>query len=89
MSVQPKIYTVKRKPYFYDSQLKRYIVQLLSLFAGYSVRTGRQRDGEHRFIDVPVVYGGMSRTAAYTLTGGNENIAATIPKLSLKIGRAY
>lgn len=74
---------LKRKPFFYDAQLKRLLVQIMSLFSGYQVRTGVQRDGKHRFLDVPIIYGDMDRTAGYILQGGSENVMAYIPIMSL------
>jgi len=74
---------LKRKPYFYDAQFKRLIVQVLAVFAGYQVRTGTQRDGKHHFMDVPVIYGGMDRAVGYILQGGSENTVAYLPIMSL------
>jgi hypothetical protein len=74
---------LKRKPYFYDAQTKRMIVQVLACFAGYQVRTGVQRDGKHHFLDVPIIYGGMDRTVGYLLQGGSENTMAYLPIMSL------
>lgn len=74
---------LKRKPFFYDSQVKRMIVQVLANFAGYQVRTGIQRDGKHKFLDVPIVYGGFDKSVAYLLQGGSENTVAYLPIMSL------
>lgn len=74
---------LKRKPFFYDAQFKRLIVQVLAAFAGYQVRTGIQRDGKHHFLDVPVIYGGMDRAAAYILRGGSENVMPYLPLMSM------
>ena len=74
---------LKRKPFFYDSQVKRMIVQVLATFAGYQVRSGIQRDGKHRFQDVPIVYGGFDKAVAYLLQGGNENTVPYLPIMSL------
>jgi hypothetical protein len=78
---------VKRKPFFYDHQIKRYLVQLMSCFAGYQVMTGKQRDGKRRFINVPIMFGDMSRLAAWALGGKNENAARTLPAMALDISR--
>ncbi len=74
---------LKRKPFFYDSQIKRMIVQVLANFAGYLVRTGVQRDGMHKFLDVPIVYGGFDKAVAYLLQGGSENTVPYLPIMSL------
>lgn len=80
-------YTIKNKGFFYDAQLKRYCVQLMSCFAGYRVRSGKQRDGEHRMINVPVIYGDNSRVSAYVLSGGNENAIMPLPVIAVEIHR--
>ena len=74
---------LRKKPYFYDAQIKRMIVQILACFAGYQVRTGVQRDGEHHFMDVPILYGSMDRAVGYILQGGSENTVSYIPVMSL------
>lgn len=78
-----------RKPFFYDAQLKRMLVQLMSAFSGYQVMTGTQRDGKPRFRDVPIMYGDMSRAAAYIVgpRGDQENTASYIPMMSLYMTR--
>ncbi len=74
---------LKRKPYFYDNQLKRLLLQIMACFAGYQVRTGNQRDGKHRFLDVPIIYGDMQQTVGYILQGGGGNTTSYIPIMSL------
>lgn len=78
-----------RKPYFYDAQLKRILVQLMSVFCGYQTMTGTQRDGSPRFRDVPVVFGDMSRAAAYAVgpQGDQSNQASYIPMIALYMTR--
>jgi len=75
---------LKRKPYFSDDQIKRYIIQLLSVFSGFQVQTGNQRDGRKHFIDVPVMYGDSSRTVGYIISG-SENSMAALPIMSLYV----
>lgn len=74
---------LKRKPYFNDHQIKRYLIQVMALFSGYQVRTGNQRDGRHRFLDVPIIYGDMQRTVGYILQGGSENTVSYLPIMSI------
>ncbi len=74
---------VKRKPFFYDYNIKRYLVQVMACFAGYQVKTGIQRDGQVRYIDVPVVYGGRSRIVQYLENGGGLSTTLSLPILSV------
>lgn len=75
---------MKKKPYFYDAQMKRQLVQIMSQFYGYQVMTGQQRDGKARFRDVHVMYGDMSRVASYIFSdGSNSNVMPYIPILAV------
>jgi len=74
---------INHKPYFYDAQLKRLLLQIMSCFTGYQVRTGNQRDGKHRMLNVPIMYGDMQQTVGYILNGGSENTMSYIPIMSL------
>lgn len=70
---------VRTKPFFYSSEIKRVIVQLMGVFAGYQVVTGTQRDGQHRHLSVPMIYGNVSRLAHYVMSGGSEITYQTVP----------
>lgn len=59
------------------------LVQLMACFSGYQVMTGNQRDGKNRFMDVPIIFGDMGRTAGYIMHGGSENYMSYIPIMSL------
>ena len=75
---------MQRKPYFYDAQLKRILIQLMSCFAGYQVQTGVQRDGKAHFRSVPVLYGDMSRVAAFILNGDDQvNVVSHVPVMAV------
>lgn len=76
---------IQRKPYFYDAQVKRYILQIMAAFAGYQVRSGVQRDGEHRYINVPIMFGTYDRLVAYLRGDGNINKTPSLPIMSLEI----
>lgn len=77
---------LQKKPFHYDAQIKRYLLQILALFSGYQVVSGIQRDGKRRFMNVPVLYGDISRTAGYILQGGNENTMTYLPVMSVSFG---
>lgn len=68
--------------YYYDAQLKRYLTQFMSIFAGLTVRTGKREDGEIREIEVPVVYGSKDRVAAAIMTGNTQNKPVRLPTMS-------
>lgn len=70
---------VIRKPHFYNSEIKRVIVQLLACFSGYQTVTGTQASGKAEFLDVPMIWGNMSKQAAFVLAGGSDNSMSYIP----------
>lgn len=78
-----------RKPYYYDAQTKRLLVQLMSCFAGYQVMTGTLRDGKPKFRDVPIIYGDMSRVAGYIIgpRGDQDNSTNYLPIIGLYMTR--
>lgn len=78
---------IKRKPHFNNHQIQRLLSQLMAKFAGYQVETGNQRDGKTRMRDVPVIYGDLSRVAAYLMgpRPGVENGTQYIPFISLNM----
>jgi len=65
--------------------MKRMLVQLMAGFSGYQVMTGLQRDGSPKFIDVPIIYGDMSRVAGYVLgpRGDQDNSTNSLPIMAL------
>jgi len=67
-------------PYFYDEQIKRFILQVIRLFSNFQVEFGTGDEAALR--RVPVKYGDMSRQGAHVLTNNSENIMQNIPQIS-------
>jgi hypothetical protein len=77
---------VERRKFFYDAQIARAIIQIgQKCFGGYQVMTGYQTDGNVRMIDVPVVFGSMSRVVAQLFGGGGDNVVPRLPVMSYTI----
>lgn len=68
--------------YYYDAQLKRYLTQFMSVFAGLTVQTGKREDGEPLMIEVPVVYGSKDRVAAAIAASNTQNKPIRLPTMS-------
>lgn len=68
--------------YFYDEQIRRYIQQFIRLFGGFSVRMGRDSNGNQVYQRVPVRYGDMNRMAAAIIRQNSENTINTTPFMS-------
>jgi len=80
-----KEFIIKRKPFFYDAQLKRYLVQIGACFAGYQVMSGKQKDGLPRFRDIPLVMASQDRVVSHYLSGGQMNTVLSVPVFSLEV----
>jgi hypothetical protein len=63
--------------FFYDEQIRRFMLQFARIFSNFSVEYGRDEEGtNHTLIRVPVKYGDWSRQAQTVL---NNNSASTMP----------
>ena len=67
--------------HFYDNQVRRYILQFIRMFSGFTVKTGKKmNDGTtDYYIRVPSRYGDVSRMAATILKGNSENVVNSAP----------
>ena len=66
--------------FFYDGQIRRYLVQIVRVFSNFVVKYG---DGTLH--QVPVSYGDPDRTAAAILRQNSENALNAVPKISIHI----
>ena len=68
--------------YFYDEQIRKYILQFIRLFGGFAVKMGQNEVGEDVFQRVPARYGDIDRQTAHIIKENSENTIPTIPFLS-------
>lgn len=66
--------------YFYDGQIRRYIVQVTRLLSNFVVRYG---DGT--LVRIPVVYGDSDRAAANALMPNPENMIQSAPRMAIYV----
>jgi len=73
--------------HFYDNQIRRYILQFVRMFSGYTVKTGKKKnDGvTDYYIRVPARYGDVSRMAATILKGNSENVVNSAPFIACHV----
>lgn len=69
-------------PYFYDKQFRKYIQQVIRLFAGFQIQISSNSDGTPIYKTVPVRYGDISRMAAHIQKENSENVLNTVPFIS-------
>jgi hypothetical protein len=72
-------------PFFYDQQIRRYLLQFMRLFSNYQVEFGKDRNGTVIYKTVPCKYGDSSRNVASILRNNSENIMGNIPQISCYI----
>ena len=73
--------------HFYDNQVRRYILQFIRMFSGFTVKTGKKmNDGTtDYYIRVPSRYGDVSRMAATILKGNSENVVNSAPFIAAHV----
>jgi hypothetical protein len=54
----------------------------MRILGGFSVKTGKDRNGAEAYIQVPVRYGDINRMAAHILKNQSENMMNTVPFIS-------
>ena len=68
--------------YYYNQQLKRYVVQFMEIFRNLSVRTGVREDGQIREMPVSIAYGSKDRVTAAVLHKNTQNSPIRLPTMS-------
>ena len=66
--------------HFYDGQIRRYITQLVRLFSNFSYK-----DGDGKIIQVPVMYGDITRQVGHILRDNSENKIPSAPRIAVYI----
>jgi len=68
--------------YYYNKQLKKFIVGFANVFSGMQVYGGLDGAGQPVFINVPVRYGSGDRVAGAIAAGNTQNKQHTLPMLA-------
>jgi len=68
--------------YYYNKQLKKYIIGFANVFTGLQVSTGLDGTGTLTQVEVPVRYGSSDRVAAAIASGNTQNKLHTLPIMS-------
>ncbi len=66
--------------YFYDGQIRRYLLQIMRLVSNFVIKYG---DGT--LVRVPVVYGDPDRQVANIINQNSENTVVSAPRISVYI----
>lgn len=68
--------------YFYKAQLRTYLLQFMSIFAGMQVEIGKNDEHDISLIPVPIQYGSKDRVTASVLAGNTQNKPVRLPVMS-------
>ncbi len=71
--------------YYYDAQIRRYLIQLERIFGNFQIKVGTDRNGAERFLRVPAVYGDSDRMAQHLKRNNSENTLTPVPFISFYI----
>lgn len=71
--------------FFYDGQIRRFIIQFIRMVSNFQVEFGKDRNGNQTLQRVPVIYGDSSKQAAQILRNNSENTLNTVPAMSVYV----
>ena len=66
--------------FFYDKQIRRYLVQIIRVFSNFTVKYG-----DNTLHQIPVMYGDADRQAASILRQNSENVVQSVPRIAVHI----
>lgn len=73
---------MEKYDYFYNKQIRSYLLQFMAVLSGFQVEVGRNDKQESRLIDVPVHYGSKDRVVASILGENTQNKPLRLPLIS-------
>jgi hypothetical protein len=68
--------------YYYNQQLKKYVLQFMAIFSGLQVQVGKSTTLEERLITVPIHYATTDRVVAAIMGSNTQNKPLRLPMLS-------
>lgn len=76
--------------FFYDGQIRRFVIQFIRMLSNFQVEFGQDRAGVKTLQTIPIYYGDASRQASQILRKNSENSLNSVPAMSAYIsGLAY
>ena len=71
--------------YFYDNQIKRFLIQFARIFSNWQVTRGKDPAGNDILLRVPIMYGDSSRMAATQIAGNSTSSLPSAPLITYYI----
>ena len=73
--------------FFYDQQIRRYIIQFIRMVSNFQVEFGKDRNGVTALQRVPVIYGDSSRQASSIIRQNSENSINAVPAMAVYVSQ--
>ena len=67
--------------FFYEGQLRSYLLQFCNIFTGLQVKTGKGECGDGEFMTVPISIGSRDRVVAAIEAGNTQNRPFSVPAM--------
>lgn len=68
--------------YFYDQQIRRYLLQFIRIFADLQIESGKDSNGFSTLSRVPIRYADMNRMVGHIIRENSENTVFPVPMMS-------
>ena len=72
--------------FFYDNQIRRFLIQFAKIFSTWQVTKGKDPAGNDILVRVPVMYGDSSRQAATIIA---NNSASNLDRKSTRLNSSH
>ena len=72
-------------PYFYDGQIRRFMLQIARAFSNFQCEYGKDQEGNPILVRIPCMYGNASRQAADIIAKNTQNNLPAAPQITFYI----
>lgn len=73
--------------YFYDKQIRRFLVQFIRIMSNFQVQLSNDENGNAVYQRVPMFYADASRQASQILRQNSENVVKSVPAMAVHINQ--
>lgn len=71
--------------YFYDQQIRRYLLQIVRAFSGFQYQIGGRNGGQPTFMQVPCKMAMQNRQMGHIMNNNSENAVQAVPMITVWI----
>ncbi len=77
--------TIRRPGYYYDGQIRSYLLHFMAIFGGIQVMTGKRTGQGSQTITVPIIFGQMDAVVAAIMSNNTQTAPTRLPIMSAEI----